>query len=284
MNANLSVGRVDILSNLAIGRPPKKGLPRAALAMFDGAWSLLLDDGLITPNGAITAAGLAAIGKPLPYPAPPEALAVLDADPPWQFDDDLPGDARGAKKIYRNTMSVDEICAFQIPPMLPDSVLYLWRVSSQVEAGYKVCRAWGFEPKTEGVWAKREPCAKCKATGRVLFKNGTPSLETCRNCAGFGDRPANGMGHKERGSHEAYIIAVRGSPKRNDTKAARSVKSLFEARMPCHPGTFEPKHSAKPVEMLERIETLWPGPYGELFARSQRPGWWAYGNELEGAK
>ena len=44
----------------------------------------------------------------------------------------------------------------------------------------------------------------------------------------------------------------------------------------------EPKrqHSRKP-NIYDRIERLVAGPYIELFARTQRPGWSAWGNETE---
>jgi N6-adenosine-specific RNA methylase IME4 len=224
-----------------------------------------------------------------PYPLPPAPLGVLVADPPWRFKDKLPGAGRGVEKVYKNTLSVKEISAFPLPPMEDDSVLLLWRVVggrpgsgelSLAEQAFSVARAWGFDPVAEMVWNKREICAPCAGSGREKF----PELELCQSCMGFGDRPAFLMGHRVRYAHEVVLICERGKPKRNDTKAARSVRSTFEARMPCHPGTFEPKHSAKPPELLELIETIWPGPYGELFARSQRPGWWAYGNELAPAK
>jgi len=40
------------------------------------------------------------------------------------------------------------------------------------------------------------------------------------------------------------------------------------------------KHSAKPEEFQDMIETVSPGPYLELFARRQRLGWTVWGNEV----
>ena len=40
------------------------------------------------------------------------------------------------------------------------------------------------------------------------------------------------------------------------------------------------QHSRKPDGIHERIERLVAGPYLELFARQQRPGWTAWGNEI----
>jgi N6-adenosine-specific RNA methylase IME4 len=41
------------------------------------------------------------------------------------------------------------------------------------------------------------------------------------------------------------------------------------------------KHSRKPDAMQELVERVSPGPYLELFARRRRPGWHAWGNEVE---
>jgi N6-adenosine-specific RNA methylase IME4 len=39
------------------------------------------------------------------------------------------------------------------------------------------------------------------------------------------------------------------------------------------------RHSAKPEAFLDLVEHVSPGPYVELFARRQRPGWTCWGNE-----
>ena len=43
---------------------------------------------------------------------------------------------------------------------------------------------------------------------------------------------------------------------------------------------FVGEHSVKPAEVHERIERLLAGPYLELFARKDRPGWLTWGNEI----
>jgi site-specific DNA-methyltransferase (adenine-specific) len=168
---------------------------------------------------------------------------TLTADPPWRFSDKLPGDTRGAERHYP-TLSVEEIRQFPLPPMLPDCYLLLWRVSSMVEEAYSVCRAWGFTPKSEIVWAK-------------LTTGGMRHF---------------GMGRHVRASHETCILAVRGKPK----PLVRNVRSVFEA--------IVGPHSRKPDEFYKLAETLCPGPYAELFARRQRRGWMCYGNEVQHAE
>jgi N6-adenosine-specific RNA methylase IME4 len=167
---------------------------------------------------------------------------VVVADPSWSFGDKLPGKSRGAEKNYP-VMSVEDICLFDDfhdQLVSPNAVLFLWRVSSQVEEAYRVVRAWGFTPKTELVWRK-------------LTTGGLPWF---------------GMGRYLRAAHETCIVAVRGKmpPK------VRNVRSVFDARAG--------RHSEKPEEFFSLVEGLYDGPYLELFARRRREGWTCLGNEL----
>jgi N6-adenosine-specific RNA methylase IME4 len=65
------------------------------------------------------------------------------------------------------------------------------------------------------------------------------------------------------------LLATKGSPKRLHA----DVRQLMVAPLM--------EHSRKPDEWLERIERLVEGPYLELNARRRRPGWTAWGDELE---
>lgn len=171
------------------------------------------------------------------------SFRVLCADPPWSFGDKLPGKSRGAEKNY-GVMTVDDICAFELPPLEPDAYLFMWRVSSQVEEAYRVVRAWGFVPKSEIVWRK-------------MTANGKPWF---------------GMGRHVRAAHETAVVAVRGRPQR----LSASERSVFEA--------VAGRHSEKPEAFYDIVERLAPGPYVELFARRQRPGWTCLGNQAPAAE
>ena len=113
-------------------------------------------------------------------------------------------------------------------------------MSSQVEEAYRVVRAWGFVPKSEIVWEK-------------LTSSGKPWF---------------GMGRYVRASHETCIVAVRGRVQ----PLVRNIRSRFSA-----PGG---RHSEKPEVFYDLVERLAPGPYVELFARRQRPGWTCLGDEI----
>jgi site-specific DNA-methyltransferase (adenine-specific) len=139
------------------------------------------------------------------------------------------------------TMSVAEICAFKLPLLADDCRLFLWRVASMQEEALAVMRAWGFTLKAEMVWLKRT------TNGKMHF----------------------GMGRTVRAAHEVCLIGVRGKPK----VLSHSVRSVFSAPVG--------RHSEKPDEFFRRVEELSPGPYVELFARRQRIGWDALGDELE---
>lgn len=186
---------------------------------------------------------------------------VVCADPPWSFGDKLPGASRGAAKNYP-VMSLEDICNMRSQTVIPngapnpwglrlcgqrvtiadDAILFLWRVSSQVEEAYRVVRAWGFVPKTEIVWQK-------------LTENGKPWF---------------GMGRYVRASHETCIVATRG--KAIPLIQNRAIRSTFEAKAG--------RHSQKPESFYELVEALTKGPYVELFARRRREGWLCLGNEL----
>jgi len=164
---------------------------------------------------------------------------VITADPPWQFQDELPGETRGAAKNYK-TMSVEEICRFPLPPLYESSTLFLWRVASMQREALQVIDAWDFELKTEIVWKK------LTTNGKRFF----------------------GMGRTVRAEHEVCLVANSGKPMTLD----KSIRSVFEAPVG--------RHSEKPEVFYDMVEKLREGPYVELFARRQRPGWTCLGDQM----
>jgi N6-adenosine-specific RNA methylase IME4 len=169
-----------------------------------------------------------------------DRYSVITADPPWKMRDQLPGPGRGASKHY-GLLSVDEIARFPLPPMADDAVLFLWRLAAMQEEALFVCKAWGFELKTEMIWLKRT------VNGKRWF----------------------GMGRIVRAEHEVALVATRGHPKR----LTASVRSAFEAQVG--------RHSEKPEAFYDIVERLYDGPYVELFARRLRTGWTCLGLEAE---
>jgi N6-adenosine-specific RNA methylase IME4 len=81
-------------------------------------------------------------------------------------------------------------------------------------------------------------------------------------------KPQMGMGNYWRVAHEILLLGVRGSLPFSD-QGQRSWQEW--------PRT---DHSTKPSPLYEIIEAVSPGPYLELFARTQRNGWTSWGDAL----
>ena len=175
---------------------------------------------------------------------------VILADPPWPFE--TWGD-RG--KIWSSVdnhfdpMTLDAIKALPVAALAAeDCALFLWCTWPLLVIGHPldVIRAWGFEAKTLGFdWINTNPSGE-----------------------GF----HWGAGHYTRSNSEPCLLATRGSPQR----MARDVHQIIMAPVG--------EHSAKPDEVHDRIERLLNGPYCELFARRQRPGWTCWGDEVPKAE
>jgi N6-adenosine-specific RNA methylase IME4 len=150
----------------------------------------------------------------------------------------------GSADRHYAQMTTERICDFELPPLADDCYLFLWRVACMVPDAYRVAKAWGFTGKAEIVWIKKT------SKGNRWF----------------------GLGYHTRAEHEIAILATKGKPK----PKVHNIRSCFEAQ---HTG----RHSGKPEEFYDLVERLCDGPYVELFARRQRPGWTCIG-ELEGSK
>jgi len=83
------------------------------------------------------------------------------------------------------------------------------------------------------------------------------------------DKVKHNMGHYNSVRHEFLLICVRGSCQPDVKKLFDSVQSIERT-----------KHSEKPAKFYEIIETIYTyGKRIELFARSQRDEWDAFGHE-----
>lgn len=182
--------------------------------------------------------------------------STIVADPPWKV---TAGRAMGAytmvdgKQIWTKaetvksralaypTMTVDEIKALQVPAA-DDAHLYLWTINRYVDEAFDIARSWGFKYSTLLTWAK--------------------------NPKGAGLGGAYGI------STEFCLFCRRGSLQEKQHIGT----TWFNWKRP-YDERGKPKHSAKPPEFIAMVEQVSPGPYLELFARENRPGWDAWGNE-----
>jgi N6-adenosine-specific RNA methylase IME4 len=173
--------------------------------------------------------------------------ATILADPPWRFSNRTGKMAPEHRRLSRyGTLTLEEISALPVAEAAEARAhLYLWVPNALILEGLDVMRRWGFTYKTNLVWHK-------------VRKDGGPD--------------GRGVGFYFRNVTELVLFGVRGSM-RTLAPGRRQVNFLK---------TQKREHSRKPDEFYEIIERCSPGPYLEMFARSARPGWASWGNEVEG--
>ena len=166
---------------------------------------------------------------------------VIVADPPWRFDNwSKKGEGKNAVSHY-NCMSIEDIKALPVGDLATqNAILVLWATNPMLDRAFEVMKAWNFKFKTAGTWVK-------------LTTN---------------EKLAFGTGYILRSANEPFLIGTIGKP-----GFSNSVRSVCA-------GTRE--HSRKPDEMIDMVEVL-AGAHTkklELFSRTDRPGWDAWGDEI----
>lgn len=184
-------------------------------------------------------------------------FGVVYADPPWKFQtysekgrkrspDWRPSEA--LPSVHYDTMEISDLCALPVCKMVtPNACLFMWVSWPMLEDALFLMKAWGFTYKTCGfAWLKADPYC-------LLADEKTPSM---------------GMGYWTRANSEVCLLATRGKPKRLKADVRQ--------------GIIAPRreHSRKPDEIYGRIERLVAGPYLELFARTTRPNWSSWGDQV----
>lgn len=183
---------------------------------------------------------------------PRNHFGAILADPPWGFKTwsgpEKKVASRGTVAPYR-TMEMDDMAALPVADLAAsDCCLFMWFVWPTLPEALRLIESWGFTYKTCGFcWMKADPYR--------LF-----ALE---------EDVRMGLGYWTRSNSEACLLATRGKPKRRDNTVRQGIISPIR------------EHSRKPDGIHERIERLVAGPYLEMFARQQRPGWTVWGNEVD---
>lgn len=174
---------------------------------------------------------------------------VILADPPWTFQTHSEkGKDRSPEKHY-GCMDLAAIMRLPVSYVAAkDCWLFLWTTWPHLNQAMRVIDYWGFEYCGSGfVWAKTRP-------GHDGGPIGSKDWDM-------------GLGYTTRKNTEPCLLARRGRPQR----LSRSVRELVVSP--------RREHSRKPDRIRADIEAFAPGPYLELFARSERPGWTVWGNE-----
>lgn len=185
---------------------------------------------------------------------------AIYADPPWHFQTyNEAGRQRspdwkpfkGSPSIHYDTMSAEAIRALPVADLAADdSCLFLWICWPLLSEALELITAWGFTYKTCAFsWTKAH-------AGQIEMFRDDADVQV-------------GMGYWTRSNSEVCLLATRGKPRRLNADVRQAI--------------IEPRreHSRKPDCVPARIERLVGGPYLELFARTQRPGWTVWGNETD---
>lgn len=172
-------------------------------------------------------------------------FATVLADPPWQFTNKTGKVAPEHRRLSRySTMKLEEIMGLPVAGLTaPTAHLYLWCPNALLAEGLAVMQAWGFTYKANIVWHK-------------IRKDGGPD--------------GRGVGFYFRNVTELILFGVKGKNARTLKPGRRQVNFI---------ATRKREHSRKPDEQYEIIEACSPGPFLELFARGNRSGWAAWGQQ-----
>ena len=182
-----------------------------------------------------------------PLPAGP--FGAILADPPWRFQNATGKVAPEHRRLHRYpTMTADRIGEMAVASIAAmPAHLYLWCPNAMLKEGLYVMWQWGFIYKTNIIWHK-------------IRKDGRPD--------------GRGVGFYFRNVTEMVLFGTRGLGPRARTLAPGRRQVNFIA-------TQKREHSRKPDELYDIIEACSPGPRIELFARDRRPGWEAWGDEVD---
>lgn len=136
-------------------------------------------------------------------------------------------------------------------------MLLMWAVDPMIPQALELGASWGFTYKTVGFyWIKLR---RKGSTRHLLHHEAAHKLFPM------------GTGYYTRANPEQCLLFTRGKPKRLSTAVRKLIVAPRRA------------HSQKPDEQYGRIEQLVAGPYLELFARQERMGWTAWGDQTDTA-
>lgn len=182
---------------------------------------------------------------------------VILADPPWSYRAFKPGTktqhphngegdrrrrlVRAPVAVRYDVLAPDDLHALPVAAMAEkNAALFMWATMPCLPEALALIEAWGFTYRTVAfTWVKTT-----RAGGYI-----------------------KGLGHYTMPNAELCLLGIHGSMRRK----AADVSQLI--------GTARREHSRKPDEQYERIMRLFDGPYLELFARQQWPGWDVWGNQ-----
>lgn len=173
-------------------------------------------------------------------------FGCIVADPPWRFGNKA---SRAAAENHYPTMATHEIATMLVHGYP------IHQIAAPSAHLYLWVTAGHMEDAFKVLWAWDFQFVMTLPW--VKMKDGAPQM---------------GMGNYFRHAHEECLFATRNK----QTALAHDELSVILAP--------RGDHSEKPEALQDKAERVSPGPYIELFARRQRPGWYCWGNQAAGQR
>lgn len=167
---------------------------------------------------------------------------MIVIDPPWGFElYSDEGDEKSAQAQY-DLMTDQQILDLPVGQLASmNSLLYCWATAPQLDLAIESIKAWGFTYKSLMVWRK------VTASGKTRM----------------------GTGYRVRTTGEAVVVATLGNPKQSFVP-----QTIFDG--------VAREHSRKPEEFYQLCDKVMPQARRcDVFARSRRPGWHSFGDQLD---
>lgn len=174
---------------------------------------------------------------------PKSKYKTILIDPPWPVVQHVPYEKMPLSKII--TLPIIRLAD-------KDAYVFLWTTNTMMQEAFGVLDAWKLK------WVQ--------------------TITWCKNY---------GLGRPPYTATEHLLMARKGQPSRPHSSVIHATLAnsqgvwLREKQILNWFQTYDkPKHSEKPQQSYDIIETLSPGPYLELFARKPRAQWATWGNEI----
>jgi N6-adenosine-specific RNA methylase IME4 len=181
-------------------------------------------------------------------------FGCIYADPPWMYENYSEKGERKNPNQHYDCVTADDLEDMPVRLLAAnDCWLFMWATFPCLPQALKLMDEWGFTYSTGLAWAKQSK------------RSGDKDMDDPDHKLAFG------TGYIFRSAAELLLMGRRGKPKLFKREGSRSIRNLIVAPVR--------EHSRKPDSVYDMIELRVPGPYVELFSRSSRAGWAAWGNE-----
>lgn len=190
-----------------------------------------------------------------------QTFATIWADPDWKYDN-FGAKKHGAARAHYPGSTEEVVGSIPITKWgRKNTTYFVWMTLPKLQTGFRVLEKWGLEQVTAIPWVKTVPSSAELAQG-IGFWSFVPAelLVVARPARGNGNAPAYGNGKPDKPI--GLLVDA------EDGDGSKMQRVFYARRGP---------HSRKPLSLIEWVEAFFPGPFLELYATGERPGWTCWG-------